>query len=156
MLNYNYLFQDDVGTVIECSGFIKGMMISRLIDRPCGVGFLDLSHYNKFLTCGVDDAREIVDHDTFISLDMEKYGNPRTPPIITLPETTNTIDDSLRSLPKTNDVSKTTYTEEIARKKLLKSTSQRPSDVTTSRYVDFLWKSPPFNNSFRIRSRYLQ
>lgn len=53
-------FQDDLGSVLVCNGFIRGMMTSLLMDRPAGVGFLDLIKYHKFLTCGVDGARDVI------------------------------------------------------------------------------------------------
>ncbi|XP_028168664.1 transmembrane protease serine 6-like isoform X2 [Ostrinia furnacalis] len=77
--------KDDLGSVIECSGFAVGMMISRLVDRPCGVGFLDLSKHNKFLTCGVDDARDVIDHDAYMSFDFTTFTPPPTPSVITVP-----------------------------------------------------------------------
>lgn len=82
----NYIFQDDLGSIIECSGFAVGMMVSRLVDRPCGVGFLDLGKYHKFLTCAVDDAREVVDHDSFMSFDFTTFSTPPTPSVATVPE----------------------------------------------------------------------
>ncbi|KAI5642129.1 trypsin domain-containing protein [Phthorimaea operculella] len=66
------LCPDDIGSVVECSGFLRGMMASRLIDRPCGVGFLDMSQYLKFLTCGVDDARDILGHDDFMEFEIDQ------------------------------------------------------------------------------------
>ncbi|KAL4709064.1 hypothetical protein ACJJTC_005925 [Scirpophaga incertulas] len=77
---YGALCPDDIGTVIECSGYAVGMMISRLIDRPCGVGYLDLTKHAKFLTCGVDDARDVVDHDPFMHFD-ETTDMPTAAPI---------------------------------------------------------------------------
>ncbi|XP_069361082.1 uncharacterized protein [Maniola hyperantus] len=77
------LCPDDLGTVLVCSGFIQGMMTSRLIDRPCGVGFLDISLYNKFLTCGVDDSRDVIDHDEFMSLE---YQTAPAPSLMTTPQ----------------------------------------------------------------------
>lgn len=61
-------------------------MTSRLIDRPCGVGFVDLSLYNKFLTCGVDDSRDVIDHDDFMSID---YKTLPPPSLITTPHDKN-------------------------------------------------------------------
>ncbi|XP_072944858.1 azurocidin-like [Epargyreus clarus] len=84
---YGALCPDDVGSVIVCSGYAQGMMTSRLIDRPCGVGFLDLSKYNKFLTCGVDDSRDVIDHDDFMSFDFSTKGLPSTPSLMTIEET---------------------------------------------------------------------
>ncbi|CAK1586990.1 unnamed protein product [Parnassius mnemosyne] len=66
------LCPDDLGSVVVCSGYVLGMMTSRLIDRPCGVGFTDLSKYNKFLTCGVDDSRDLVDHDVYMEFDTAR------------------------------------------------------------------------------------
>ncbi|XP_023943116.1 uncharacterized protein LOC112049466 [Bicyclus anynana] len=76
------LCPDDVGSVLVCSGYVQGMMTSRLIDRPCGVGFVDLSLYNKFLTCGVDDSRDVIDHDDYMTID---YRTAVTPSLITTP-----------------------------------------------------------------------
>ncbi|XP_045774566.1 uncharacterized protein LOC123873652 [Maniola jurtina] len=76
------LCPDDLGTVLVCSGYIQGMMTSRLIDRPCGVGFVDISLYNKFLTCGVDDSRDVIDHDDFMSLE---YHAAPMPSLLTTP-----------------------------------------------------------------------
>ncbi|KAJ2945645.1 hypothetical protein O0L34_g472 [Tuta absoluta] len=70
------LCPDDVGSVVECSGFLRGMMSSRLIDRPCGVGFLDMSKYLKFITCGVDDARDILGHNDFMEFEFD-HTTPR-------------------------------------------------------------------------------
>ncbi|KPI96981.1 hypothetical protein RR46_05598 [Papilio xuthus] len=69
---------DDIGSVVVCSGFVLGMMTSRLIDRPCGVGFLDLTKYAKFLTCGVDDSRDVIDHEAIMEFDYT------TEPLMTL------------------------------------------------------------------------
>ncbi|XP_059052548.1 uncharacterized protein LOC131847101 [Achroia grisella] len=80
---FGALCPDDLGTIIVCSGFVQGMMTSRLVDRPCGVGFLDLSKYNKFLTCGVDDSRDVIDHDDFMTFDFTT--NPPTPSLIVPP-----------------------------------------------------------------------
>lgn len=60
------------------------MMTSRLVDRPCGVGFLDLSKYNKFLTCGVDDSRDVLDHDTHMEYDFSTTPMHQTPHMKTL------------------------------------------------------------------------
>ncbi|XP_049880556.1 uncharacterized protein LOC126377011 isoform X5 [Pectinophora gossypiella] len=81
------LCPDDLGTVIECSGFLRGMMTSRLIDRPCGVGYLDMNKYLKFLTCGVDDSRDILGHDDFIEFEFESttITHPTLPSIVTPP-----------------------------------------------------------------------
>ncbi|RVE41926.1 hypothetical protein evm_013420 [Chilo suppressalis] len=67
---FGALCPDDVGSIIECSGFAVGMMVSRLIDRPCGVGFLDLQKNNKFITCGVDDSRDVITHDDDMVFDF--------------------------------------------------------------------------------------
>ncbi|CAB3253366.1 unnamed protein product [Arctia plantaginis] len=75
---------DDVGTVIECSGFARGMMISRLVDRPCGVGFLDLSKYSKFLMYGVDDSRDVVDHDPGMAMEFTSRAPVPTPVLMTV------------------------------------------------------------------------
>ncbi|CAH2261600.1 jg13659 [Pararge aegeria aegeria] len=83
--------KDDLGSVLVCSGYIQGMMTSRLIDRPCGVGFVDLSHYNKFLTCGVDDSRDVIDHEDFMSID---YKTAPTPSLITTPHDNVTTESS--------------------------------------------------------------
>ncbi|XP_026726349.1 uncharacterized protein LOC113492845 isoform X2 [Trichoplusia ni] len=80
---FGALCPDDVGSVIVCSGFAQGMMTSRLVDRPCGVGFLDLSKYNKFLTCGVDDSRDVLDHDTHMEYDFTTVTFHRTPALAT-------------------------------------------------------------------------
>lgn len=69
------VLQDDMGSVITCRGFAHGMMTSRLVDRPCGIGFLDLTLYYKFLTCGVDDSRDVIDHDDNLALEF----NTRAP-----------------------------------------------------------------------------
>ncbi|XP_063537546.1 uncharacterized protein LOC134746905 [Cydia strobilella] len=57
---FGALCPDDLGSVVVCGGYIQGMMTSELIDRPCGVGFLDLSKYIKFLECAVDDSRDAI------------------------------------------------------------------------------------------------
>ncbi|XP_063625554.1 uncharacterized protein LOC134797263 [Cydia splendana] len=57
---FGALCPDDLGSVVECDGYIQGMMTSELIDRPCGVGFLDISKYMKFLECAVDDSRDAI------------------------------------------------------------------------------------------------
>ncbi|XP_013180271.1 PREDICTED: lectizyme-like [Papilio xuthus] len=75
---YGALCPDDIGSVVVCSGFVLGMMTSRLIDRPCGVGFLDLTKYAKFLTCGVDDSRDVIDHEAIMEFDYT------TEPLMTL------------------------------------------------------------------------
>lgn len=67
---YGALCPDDMGSILICDGFAHGMMTARLVDRPCGVGFLDLTLYNKFLTCGVDDSRDVIDHDDFMAFDF--------------------------------------------------------------------------------------
>lgn len=54
------------------------MMTSRLVDRPCGVGFLDLTKYAKYLTCGVDASRDVIDHEAIMEFDYT------TEPLITL------------------------------------------------------------------------
>lgn len=77
-----HIFQDDLGSVLVCSGYAQGMMISRLIDRPCGVGFVDLANFNKFLTCGVDDSRDVIDHDPFMTMD---FSTSKSVPILTVP-----------------------------------------------------------------------
>ncbi|VVD01182.1 unnamed protein product [Leptidea sinapis] len=62
------------------------IMTSRLIDRPCGVGFLDLSLYNKFLTCSIDDSRDVIDIDEeFMSFDYKGISQtPATRPMVTV------------------------------------------------------------------------
>ncbi|XP_037293249.1 kallikrein 1-related peptidase b27 isoform X2 [Manduca sexta] len=100
MWNYNnkylclrqFMCKDDLGSVIVCSGFVHGMMTSRLVDRPCGVGFLDLAKFNKFLTCGVDDSRDVVDHDAFMAFDFTSPKAPVTPTVITPPSHHNHTD----------------------------------------------------------------
>ncbi|XP_047992490.1 serine protease 29-like [Leguminivora glycinivorella] len=57
---FGALCPDDLGSVLVCGGYIQGMMTSELIDRPCGVGFLDVSKYFKFLVCAVDDSRDAI------------------------------------------------------------------------------------------------
>ncbi|XP_021207400.1 uncharacterized protein LOC101736819 [Bombyx mori] len=84
---YGALCPDDLGSLIECSGFAQGMMTSRLIDRPCGVGFIDLSLYNKFLTCAVDDSRDVINHD--VSMAFEYTTNTRVTPSIATASVTN-------------------------------------------------------------------
>lgn len=59
-----------MGSVIECNGYLRGMMVSMLVDRLCGIGFLDMSLYHKFMTCGVDDAREAMDGDTYMHFEV--------------------------------------------------------------------------------------
>ncbi|CAF4879301.1 unnamed protein product [Pieris macdunnoughi] len=81
--NHGALCPDDLGSVLVCSGYAQGMMTSRLIDRPCGVGFVDLSQYTKFLTCGVDDSRDVVDQDEFMSFDFHTMKTPSTPTLAT-------------------------------------------------------------------------
>ncbi|XP_075980565.1 uncharacterized protein LOC142979510 [Anticarsia gemmatalis] len=80
------LCPDDMGSVVVCSGFARGIMTSRLVDRPCGVGFLDLSKYQKFIMCGVDDARDVVDHETPLAYDFTTRKPPNTPSLITIAE----------------------------------------------------------------------
>lgn len=60
------------------------MMVSRLVDRPCGVGFLDLSKYSKFLMCGVDDSRDVVDHDPGMAMEFTSRAPPPTPSLMTV------------------------------------------------------------------------
>ncbi|CAH2092951.1 unnamed protein product [Euphydryas editha] len=84
------LCPDDLGSILVCSGYAQGMMTSRLIDRPCGVGFVDLSHYNKFLTCGVDDSRDVIDHDDFMTFDFSTY--KPTPSLMTASPVNATIE----------------------------------------------------------------
>ncbi|KOB72588.1 putative tryptase 5 [Operophtera brumata] len=96
---------DDLGSILVCSGFAEGMMTSRLIDRPCGVGFLDLANYNKFLTCGVDDARDVI--GAFASEAFD-YSTPKPPAVkilITPPPLNNT--------PKDIETIKTVVKEEV-------------------------------------------
>ncbi|KAH9633249.1 hypothetical protein HF086_006851 [Spodoptera exigua] len=83
---------DDVGSVIVCSGYAKGIMVSRLVDRPCGVGFLDLSRYTKFLTCGVDDSRDVLDHDSHMEYDFTTVPQPPTPSVLTVPPENKTAE----------------------------------------------------------------
>ncbi|PZC78904.1 hypothetical protein B5X24_HaOG217098 [Helicoverpa armigera] len=87
---FGALCPDDVGSVIVCSGYAQGIMTSRLVDRPCGVGFLDLSKYTKFLTCGVDDSRDVLDHDTHMEYDFTTVGVPHTPELSTIREQNST------------------------------------------------------------------
>ncbi|XP_050682319.1 uncharacterized protein LOC126977511 [Leptidea sinapis] len=84
--NHGALCPDDLGTVLVCSGYVVGIMTSRLIDRPCGVGFLDLSLYNKFLTCSIDDSRDVIDIDEeFMSFDYKGISQtPATRPMVTV------------------------------------------------------------------------
>lgn len=84
--------QDDLGTVVVCHGFLRGMMVSRLIDRPCGVGFIDLTKYTKFLTCGVDDARDVLGHDDFMEFGYTTFRTPNTPSIASLKENLTTAE----------------------------------------------------------------
>ena len=61
------------------------MMVSRLVDRPCGIGFLDLGKYVKFLTCGVDDSRDLLDDDDYsmdLDVAMTETNHMHTPPEI--------------------------------------------------------------------------
>lgn len=60
------------------------MMVSRLVDRPCGVGFLDLSKYSKFLMCGVDDSRDVVDHDPGMAMEFTSRAPAPTPSLMTV------------------------------------------------------------------------
>lgn len=76
-----------MGSLIVCSGFVQGMMTSRLVDRPCGVGFLDIAKFNKFLTCGVDDSRDIIDHDEYMAFEFTTRPHQSTLPLITPPHT---------------------------------------------------------------------
>nr|XP_026495771.1 uncharacterized protein LOC113400430 [Vanessa tameamea] len=85
------LCPDDLGSVLVCSGYIQGMMTSRLIDRPCGVGFVDMSLYNKFLTCGVDDSRDVIDHDDFMTVD---FSTSKPPPSLMTAPSMNTTNES--------------------------------------------------------------
>lgn len=39
-------------------------MTSLIVDRPAGVGYLDMTKYHKFLTCAVDDSRDMVVSET--------------------------------------------------------------------------------------------
>ncbi|XP_061718573.1 serine protease 29-like [Cydia pomonella] len=57
---FGALCPDDLGSVVVCGGYVQGMMTSELIDRPCGVGFLDVAKYFKFLECAVDDSRDAI------------------------------------------------------------------------------------------------
>ncbi|CAG9564692.1 unnamed protein product [Danaus chrysippus] len=77
---------DDLGSTLVCSGYVQGMMISRLIDRPCGVGFVDLSKYNRFLSCGVDDSRDVIDHDELMAFEFDHTSKLlNTPSLLTTP-----------------------------------------------------------------------
>lgn len=73
-----------------CSGYVQGIMTSRLIDRPCGVGFLDLNQYNKFLTCGVDDSRDVIDHEDILSFDFSTEKTLPTPALVTADQNATT------------------------------------------------------------------
>lgn len=84
-----------MGSVIVCSGFVQGMMTSRLVDRPCGIGFLDLSKFNKFLTCGVDDSRDVIDHGEYMSFDFTMRPPPATMALITPPHLHNLTDSEV-------------------------------------------------------------
>lgn len=92
--------QDDLGTVLVCSGYVQGMMTSRLIDRPCGVGFIDLSHYIKFITCGVDDSRDVIDHEDFMTFDFS------TEPAVRMITAPSLITTSTETENVTSDISK--------------------------------------------------
>lgn len=60
-----------------CNGYVYGMMVSRLADRPCGIGFLDIVKYNKFLTCGVDDADDVYEeNENYYNLDLTTAMRP--------------------------------------------------------------------------------
>ncbi|KAJ8715079.1 hypothetical protein PYW08_005060 [Mythimna loreyi] len=90
---FGALCPDDVGSVIVCSGFAQGMMVSRLVDRPCGVGFLDLSRYSKFLTCGVDDSRDVIDSagdGRFFDFQSQTLTGQQLPVLQTLPPENST------------------------------------------------------------------
>ncbi|XP_053613463.1 uncharacterized protein LOC128676988 [Plodia interpunctella] len=91
---YGALCPDDVGSVIVCDGVAKGMMISRLVDRPCGSGFVDLERYRKFITCGVDDSREVIHHDEFLMYD---FTPPATPEVITPFAPTEDISEEIKT-----------------------------------------------------------
>lgn len=95
---FGALCPDDVGSVIVCSGFALGMMTSRLMDRPCGVGFLDLTKYSKFLTCGVDDSRDVLSDD---DINAVVNTSPVTPELSTLPPENSTSDETDLPPPKT-------------------------------------------------------
>ena len=86
-------------------------MTSRLVDRPCGVGFLDLSKYSKFLTCGVDDSRDVIDSDDNHLFDFSLTSHT-TPELQTLPPEVSTSDeDELRPKTETPGTSYFTTTE---------------------------------------------
>ncbi|KAJ8712343.1 hypothetical protein PYW07_005185 [Mythimna separata] len=96
---FGALCPDDIGSVIVCSGFAQGMMISRLVDRPCGVGFLDLSRYTKFLTCGVDDSRDVIDSDgdgRYFDFQSQKLSS--VPMVHTLPPDNTTSEESAEAI----------------------------------------------------------
>ncbi|XP_013183572.1 uncharacterized protein LOC106129526 [Amyelois transitella] len=93
---YGALCPDDVGSIVVCDGVAKGMMISRLVDRPCGTGFIDLEQYRKFIMCGVDDSREVLLHDEVLMFD---FTPPSTPFLIT-PDVTPLISDNEYSIEK--------------------------------------------------------
>lgn len=76
------------------------MMISRLIDRPCGVGFLDMTKYTKFITCGVDDARDVLGHDDYMEFGYTTFKPPKTPSIATIEH--NMTTNEFNAAPTTN------------------------------------------------------
>lgn len=77
-------------------------MTSRLVDRPCGVGFLDLTKYSKFLTCGVDDSRDVIGSDDDGLMEFARE-SPPTPEVLTLPPENSTSDESPEPPPPTED-----------------------------------------------------
>ncbi|XP_026321350.1 kallikrein-1-like [Hyposmocoma kahamanoa] len=90
MDKYGALCPDDLGSPLVCHGFLRGMMISRLIDRPCGIGFIDLAKYTKFLTCGVDDARDVLVQDDYMEFGSTTIKFPKTLSIATAAQNTTT------------------------------------------------------------------
>lgn len=97
-------------------------MTSRLVDRPCGVGFLDLTGYAKFLTCGVDDSRDVLngaDEDV-----VEFHASTAsTPAVQTLPPEISTSDEDR------DDPAKKAPPEGEDKKK---TTTNMPSPTTTT------------------------
>lgn len=105
-----------MGSLIVCSGFAQGMMISRLVDRPCGVGFVDLSKFNKFLTCGVDDSRDVIDHGEYMSFEFTTKAPPPTMALITPPNITYTTQEEEEEQVEKKEVDKEMEAEEAESK----------------------------------------
>ncbi|KAG7306750.1 hypothetical protein JYU34_008181 [Plutella xylostella] len=106
---YGALCPDDVGTALVCDGYVQGMMLSHLVDRPCGVGYVNVTRYVKFMTCAVDDARDITgghkgdESKKWVASPTEKFTNvPLPEPNLEAPtpEPTDEIKQKLTDRPR--------------------------------------------------------